>query len=124
MSADSHNLPAQGLKILIIGFGSIGRRHYHNFKNLGCSNFVFCRTGRGTIDDAETSDYPRAASVQEALSHRPDVAVVATPTALHVEAALAAARAGCDLLIEKPLSHSMQGCEELLDAVRVSNRVA
>jgi predicted dehydrogenase len=57
-------------------------------------------------------------SLEEALSHRPAFAIISSPTALHIPVSLAAARAGCHLFIEKPVSHSLEGCEELLSAAK------
>jgi len=47
------------------------------------------------------------------LAERPDIVVVSNPTALHVPVALAAVRAGAHVLIEKPISNSLDGCELL-----------
>jgi predicted dehydrogenase len=44
--------------------------------------------------------------------------MVCNPTALHVDVALAAARAGCHLFIEKPVSHDREGVGELVHEVR------
>jgi len=57
------------------------------------------------------------AALDEALGARPDVVFVTNPNSLHMPVALAAARAGCALFIEKPLSHSLDGVEELIDLV-------
>jgi predicted dehydrogenase len=42
---------------------------------------------------------------------------VSNPTALHLEVAIPAARAGSHLLLEKPISHTNDGLAELVDAV-------
>ena len=104
--------------VLIAGLGSIGRRHFENLRALGCSNFVFYRTFRSTISELDTHAWPTSASLDEALSNRPVIAIVANPTAKHLEVALAAARAGCHLFIEKPLSHNLDGCRELAELAR------
>lgn len=112
-------LPAAELPgpVLIAGFGSVGRRHYRNLRQLGCQQFVFYRTRQGTIEDEEVAQWPSTSDLNEALSYRPCAAVVANPSALHMCVALPAARAGCHLLIEKPLSHSLEGTEELAGVV-------
>src|SRR5947209_9396660 len=51
--------------------------------------------------------------LDEALAERPDAVLVTNPSAQHLEVALAAARAGCHLFVEKPISHSEQGLDEL-----------
>ena len=104
--------------VLIAGFGSAGRRHFDNLRALGCSNFVFYRTYQSTISDPEIGAWPSTANLDEALAHRPRMAIVSNPTAKHLEVAWAAAKAGCHLFIEKPLSHSLDHCQDLADLVR------
>jgi predicted dehydrogenase len=51
--------------------------------------------------------------LQVALSQDALAAVICTPTHLHLQHALGAARAGCNLFIEKPVAHSFSGLDEL-----------
>jgi predicted dehydrogenase len=59
-----------------------------------------------------------------ALAQRPDVAFICNPTSLHVPAALGCVKAGCDLFLEKPVSHSVDGLEELSQEVAQRKRIA
>lgn len=55
------------------------------------------------------------------LAARPkfaDAVVVATPDALHLEPALAFARLGYDMLLEKPLAPDPASCQKIVDTVR------
>jgi UDP-N-acetyl-2-amino-2-deoxyglucuronate dehydrogenase len=45
-----------------------------------------------------------------------DIVCVATPHARHADHALAAARAGKHLVIDKPMAHSVEACDAILDA--------
>lgn len=56
-------------------------------------------------------------SLDEALAQKPDIALICTPTSLHIPAAMAAARMNCHLFIEKPLSHTLEGIDELIQIV-------
>ncbi len=103
--------------ILIAGLGSIGRRHLENLRALGCSQFIIYRTYRSTMPDMDVGSALVTGDLQEALSHKPQIAVVSNPTAKHLDVALAAAHAGCHLFIEKPLSHSLERCQELAQRV-------
>jgi predicted dehydrogenase len=101
--------------ILIVGLGSAGQRHFRNLKRLGCRDFVFLRSGRGTMSTPpDANAFPTASNLEEALRHQPAAAVIATPSSLHIDVALPLAEAGCDLYIEKPL------CHELTDVARLS----
>ncbi len=103
--------------VLIAGFGSIGRRHLENLRALGYQRFVFYRTYQATIPDAATAHWPSTSNLDEALEHRPAIAIISNPSAKHIDVALAAANAGCHLFIEKPLSHSRDRCQQLADLV-------
>jgi predicted dehydrogenase len=101
------------MKTLIVGLGSVGRRHLRNLHALGEREILLLRSHRATLPEDDLAGLPVATSVAEALDFRPDAAVIATPTALHLEAALPLARAGCHLLLEKPVSHTLEGVAEL-----------
>lgn len=108
-------------KILLIGFGSIGRRHLQNLQRVGKNQLIVYRTGLSTLPDDELVDIPVTNDLNDALAHKPVAVIIANPTACHISMALAAAKAGCHLLIEKPISHSMDGVEELVEIVRMQN---
>ena len=108
------------MKILIAGFGSIGRRHFQNLLALGEQDILFYRSGRSTLPDAELKGYPVETNLDAALSHRPQAVIVANPTALHLDVAIPAAELGCSLFLEKPVSHSLDRLPELQAAVQRS----
>jgi predicted dehydrogenase len=113
------------LKILICGLGSIGQRHARNLRTLlGDELELLAYRVRGEGDlDAELG-LRSFADLDEALAQRPHVVFVTNPASEHVPVALAAARAGCHLFVEKPLSHSLDGVEELIRLVDARELVA
>ncbi len=85
---------------LVVGLDSIGRRHLHNLEKLGVQDIVLVRSGLSVLPDAELAGYPAERDLEFALNHyKPDAVVVSNPTALHLDVAISAARAGCHLLI-------------------------
>ncbi len=103
--------------VLIAGLGSIGRRHLRNLKTLGETDIVLLRSHRATLPEDELVDYPAETDLESALrKHRPDAVVVANPTALHLSVAIPAARLGCAILLEKPISATLRGVHELESA--------
>lgn len=108
------------MKFLIAGLGSIGRRHLHNLRALGEGDIVLYRSGRSTLPEDELAGLPVETSLEAALAHRPDAAIIANPTSLHLHVAVSAAQAGCHLLLEKPVSSSLEGVEALYQAVERS----
>lgn len=106
------------MKILIAGFGSIGRRHMRNLLELGESDILLLRSQKSTLPTEEIANIPTFTHLEDALEQRPDAVIVANPTALHLDVAIPAARAGCSIFIEKPLSNSLDRLDELAEALR------
>ena len=105
------------MKFLIAGLGSIGRRHLRNLVALGQRDIVLYRTHQSTLPDATLTDFPVETDLELALAQEPDAVIISNPTALHLDVAIPAARAGCHLLLEKPISNTMERVEELEEAV-------
>ena len=101
------------MKFMIAGLGSIGRRHFRNLLALGERDILLYRTQQSTLPDDELAGFPVETDLQSALAHHPQAVIVANPTALHLEVAIPAAETGCSLLLEKPVSHSMEGMDQL-----------
>jgi predicted dehydrogenase len=106
------------MKFLVAGLGSIGRRHLRNLTALGEGDILLFRTGRATLSDDDLEGFPVETDLQTALARRPDAVIVSNPTALHLDVAIPAAEAGCHLLVEKPISHTMERIDALQAAVR------
>jgi predicted dehydrogenase len=106
------------MKFLIAGFGSIGRRHFRNLLALGQGDILFLRSNRSTLPEDEIADFPVEFDLSSALDHNPDAVIVSNPTALHLDVAIPAAEAGCHLFLEKPISHSMAGVDQLRAALK------
>jgi predicted dehydrogenase len=109
------------MKYLIAGLGSIGRRHMRNLIALGEKDIVLYRTRKATMPDDELAGFPVETDLREALKkHKPDAVIVANPTSLHLGTAIPAAEAGCHILLEKPISNSTEGLDQLEAAVKKS----
>jgi len=103
-------------QLLVIGGGSIGERHVRCFQ----------QTQRVDVSLCETNPPVRAAVTERcglrttfdnfaaAIASQPDVAVICTPAHLHISMATQLIAAGVPVLIEKPLSTSLSGAEELI----------
>jgi predicted dehydrogenase len=104
-------------RVLVCGAGSIGRRHIANLREFGAT--VTAWRSRADLGDALAHEFgitvhsDLASAVASA-----DAVVVATDTDRHLEPALAAARAGKALFIEKPISHSREGIDGFAALVR------
>lgn len=102
-------------RVLVVGVGSIGERHARCFLATGRADISICELNsqlRGAV--AERYGIEQSfGDLQQALAEPPDAAVICTPAHLHISMAAAAAAAGVHVLIEKPLSTSLSGVDDL-----------
>ena len=115
------------MKILMIGLGSIGQRHLRNIKRVyGEEAQILAYRVRGlkrTFSDTmqirenvsleEEYNIKSFDDLSKALLEKPDIAYITNITKSHIPCAIACAKAGCHLFLEKPISDSLDGIEEL-----------
>lgn len=93
---------------LVVGSGSIGRRHLRNLRTLYPQGLLGCASASGRDLDASALGIDAGFSeIEQAVAWRPDWVVVASPAPWHVQHALAFLEAGIPVLIEKPLAASV-----------------
>lgn len=102
-------------QILVIGGGSIGERHVRCFQRTGRCNVSLCEVNDDVRNRVvQTYDLHRSfTSLDDVLDKGFDAAVICTPAHLHIPMAKQLAAQGVHLLIEKPLSISLEGIDEL-----------
>ena len=112
------------MRILIVGGGSVGKRHMRNFRALGVEHVgvVDPRADRRAELDAEPGVGATYEELGRALQDGFDAAVVCAPTAYHVPIALDCLRSGLHILMEKPISHELTGVGEMLEEARARRR--
>ena len=100
------------MRVAVVGLGSAGARHARNLLALGHEVMGF--------DPASTPTPPgvrRADSFDSALAEA-EAVVVASPSSLHAEQAVAALEAGRHVLVEKPLAMTVAEAERVVEAAR------
>ena len=126
------------MKILFAGLGSIGQRHLRNLRTLlgnKCEFLAYRTQGSNLVlnDEIEIDAGLDLAShynirqfydLQSALAENPDIVFITNPTRYHVSVALEAARKGCNIFIEKPLSDNESQIQELVNIVEEKDLVA
>ena len=107
------------MRILIIGGGSIGQRHIANLLELKAGDLELCDSNPARVEELHKRFGIRGtARLEEALDRRPEAVLICTPTSLHVPIALKAVQTGAALLIEKPVSDSLEETEKLAALAR------
>ncbi len=100
-------------RILVCGAGSIGQRHIQNLIQLGAEVSVW-RARAELLNDLSSKFLVKTyTNLNEAIQES-DGVVVATSTDQHLEIALKALKFGSALFIEKPISNSWDGIEDLI----------
>ena len=108
--------------VAVIGVGLMGRRHAENLaRHVDDAKLV-------AVTDADESSRERTAreldatgsASVEALLERNDVraVVIASPRRFHEEHAIAAAKAGKDVFVEKPIAASLDGADRVIAAAK------
>ncbi|MCA9394925.1 MAG: Gfo/Idh/MocA family oxidoreductase [Candidatus Omnitrophica bacterium] len=116
------------MKFLIIGGGSIGKRHTRNLIALGTSKdditIVETRADRQQ-EIRETIGVTRIFdNLDKALAAETYFAgFICAPTNLHIPMGIKLAEKGIHILMEKPLAHNLDGIEDLKDKVESSKVV-
>lgn len=108
------------IRVGIVGMGIRGRMYATICRKMPDAELVcVCDVSEGARGSAqEEFEVPGFAETARMCGKcAPDAVVIATPDFAHVEAAVSAAEAGCDLLIEKPLAMSVPDARRICRAV-------
>ncbi len=104
------------LSVVVVGLGSIGNRHLQNLLRLGVGRVAVVRRRQSNPAFRPPSGVEVFLTLGEALAWGADAAVVCTPTALHRWASVACLESGCPVLVEKPLAHTLDDAQAILQA--------
>ena len=105
------------MKILIVGLGSIGKRHLTNI--LSTTNAeIIVYTKRPDLHSSIKKNVKIFNNLESCISENPEVAFITNETAYHIPIAKKLAKLGLDLFIEKPLSNTMKDVKELLQITK------
>ncbi len=101
-------------KILVVGYGSIGKRHIKNLLNF--SNISIIVYTKQKIKSQKRIKF--FSTIDECLKEKPKIGFIANESSLHVKTAIKLAKSNMHLFIEKPLSNSLLGINELEKIVK------
>ena len=104
------------MKVLIVGFGAIAKRHYENLLKIKGVQIIIC-TKRNNLQ-IKNNDVEIFSKIDDCLKQNPDVGFITNETSFHVDTAIKLAKQGLDLFIEKPLSDSTSNIKKLRKIVK------
>ncbi|MFB6152000.1 MAG: Gfo/Idh/MocA family protein [Haloarculaceae archaeon] len=107
---------ASSVRLGIVGCGNIGRHHAERLGDEGAT-----LVGAVDVDPDAREAFAERFDVDTYEDHAPlydavDAVVVATPNKFHERYAVDALDAGLDVLVEKPLAHTVESAERIADA--------
>jgi len=114
---------ASPLTVAIIGAGQVGTRHAQAFSQIDANVRVL---GIADVDERRATELASTCGgrsftrYQALLELAPDIAVICLPHNLHLAAGVDAAQAGCHVLMEKPLAHTMEDARAIVETCRSS----
>lgn len=105
-------------RVLIVGGGSIGKRHFHIASELLPGATIAILTRNMGADKYDTP-LNNQLNFDEAIEFNPNIAVLANPSSKHLEFANKFADIGAHVFIEKPMSDSRAGVLELINKCKL-----
>lgn len=114
----------QSINIAIIGCGLIGPRHAQSILKTPSARLIAlvdpAPHGPQTAASLKTTYYSSIAALLSSC-HKPDAAIICTPNANHVPLSLELVAAGIHVLVEKPISTSIESGKALIEAAKKAN---
>lgn len=110
------------MKSLVIGYGSIGKRHIENLSKIKNMDILVC-TKQKKDNFLKKHNCKVYVSLNSCLKDSPDFALICNETHYHVSTAIELAKNKINFFIEKPLSDSLSGTKKLLDLIKNNNLI-
>lgn len=124
-------------RVLFVGLGGVGQRHLRNTRAaLGAQARLLAyrvRREKTLLSDKleaiaggdleQEYGVEVVDSLEAALAEKPEIAIIANPTSLHVATTQQVLEAGCDVFVEKPLSHDLEGVQSLVEQASNLGRI-
>jgi predicted dehydrogenase len=112
------------MRVGVVGTGYLGRLHARILTEMPEAEVAgFVETDDAIATEvSENLKLKRFASV-EALAREIDCAVVATPTITHYDVSRQLIEAGCDVMVEKPITPSVEDAQRLIDLAASRGRI-
>lgn len=109
------------MKALVIGLGSIARKHIAALRMLDPDVEIVAL--RSNPHASEEDGVKNAYTLAEAVGEKPDFVIVSTPTACHGDTIETALAIGVPLFIEKPLIHTLPEAEKIACLIEKSGKL-
>lgn len=102
------------MRILVVGFGSIGKRHVTNLQKISEDLYIEVFDEDQTKLEEVEKLGAKIANPNSIDSEEYDCVLICTPPITHVDLAIRALKSNSNVFIEKPLSHNLEKLDELV----------
>src|SRR5690606_5924986 len=104
------------VKVGVVGVGAIGRNHARIYSELDSANLVGIYDANDELAKSIAEEFGTVAFGSfEELAEKVDAASVSTPTLTHREIATSLLSRGKHVLVEKPISDSVDDAKAIID---------
>lgn len=110
------------MKSLVIGYGSIGKRHIENLSKFNNMHISVC-TKRKKDKFLRENNCVVFSSIDDAIKTNPDFAIISNETSLHANIAKKLIKSKINFFVEKPISHTMADLGPILNSVKKNSLV-
>lgn len=111
-------------RILICGFGSIGRRHFDvircNWPHVEVS--IFSQNAFSRYNN-NLDNFQVFTSIEQAIAWMPQAAIISSPASLHLQQAIALSEARIPFLLEKPVGTGLEAPADWNKLIRLSKNL-
>ena len=105
------------MNALVVGYGSIGKRHIQNLLSISDYKIIIC-TKQKNPKSINKKRCTFVKTLEEGLLYNPTIGFVTNVSSEHIQTSILLANAGCHVFIEKPLSNSLKNTKKLLNIVK------
>lgn len=111
------------MRFLIVGCGSIGKRHIRNLKSIGCTDILAFDVKEERLREVGDLGALTFTDLDKALDQNVDAVLVCSPPIFHLQNTLKAVQKGCHVFIEKPIAHTLDGLDQLISLAKEKHLV-
>lgn len=104
-------------RVAVVGAGAMGRHHLRVYRELESARLVGVSDADAAVAERAAERYGIAAHVGHAAlleRERPEAVSVAVPTNDHYDVVMTALRAGCHVLVEKPVASTLAQARDMI----------
>ncbi len=111
-------------KLALVGAGTIGKRHLLAIDDVDEAELVAIVDTNPLVEEIASARNARFYSTTEAMleDQHPNGVIVCTPTDLHLAPVLSSLGAGAHVLVEKPITATMDEARKIIDASTTASR--